>query len=264
MEAGSDPENVATTGDQSLDAWRGVAPAHLKSCTASFPALKQVSIHDYLEALEGHGYEDIVSIQLLSTGRCHITLSCQESIRKLSLEGFSVRGQQIVPAPLVNPHIQLHMHDIPVWISDPAVIAALSSYGTVVGTVRHGRLKLKSGKFAATGVRFATFMLTPGVAIPSYVSTTGSTRFRVHYEDQKPTCRICDSPAHLASACPVRKQRMPSAHTRRWETPSPDVLSELCKSNAEALVLKDSQLASTSSSASMSIATVIVNRLHSK
>ena len=58
-------------------------------------------------------------------------------------------------------------------VSDHAIEAALSLYGSVQGPERHGKVEVRvqEGLYIASGVRFATFKpTTPKKAIPSYIS----------------------------------------------------------------------------------------------
>ena len=103
-----------------------------------------------------------------------------------------------------NQTLQLHIQDVPVWISDGAVEAALAQYGTVQNPIRHGKVKVRENVYIASGVRFATFRpATPRKPIPSFVkSRDGLSTFRVHHEGQAATCRLCGTPGHIAKICP--------------------------------------------------------------
>ena len=110
--------------------------------------------------------------------------------------------------------MQLHLHDIPVWVPDCVVEAALSLYGTVIGPIRHGRVKIRAGVYVASGVRFASFkQAAPMKAIPSYITTRdGKSTFRAYHTGQKATCRLCGSTDHIAKACGRAKPESQRQH----------------------------------------------------
>ena len=96
---------------------------------------------------------------------------------------------------------------VPIWVSNAAVGAALSEYGTVIGAIPHGKVKVRDNLFVASGVRFAAFKLLPGRSIPSYIKTCdGKGTFRVFHQGQQPTCRTCSANNHLARDCPSKNK----------------------------------------------------------
>ena len=189
-----------------VDPWRKVSARDLMARTVLFPAPKDLKLAEYVSCLEQHGIgaELILSIQVSSVGQCRLTFTDIQLAQLVVKNGFHINGQHILPKSLTeNTHVQLHIHDVPVWVSDGAITAALAPYGTVQGAIRHGKLKVRDNVVIATGVRFATFVLGSNKAVPSYVkSRDGKGTFRVHYSGQKPTCRICSKPEHLAKDCP--------------------------------------------------------------
>ena len=158
--------------------------------------MKGLRPDDYVTALENQGYGGILSLQFGARGECHLTLNSIKSVKSIEENGFLLRDRHVFPSRglAVGRQIQLHVHDVPVWISDANVACVLAEYGRVVGDIRHGRRKLKSGAFMCTGVRFATFEPKPGVTLPSTMRTTeGSHVFRIIREGDSPTCTHCKS-----------------------------------------------------------------------
>ena len=135
--------------------------------------------------------------------------------------------------------IQIHIHDVPVWISDSNVSCVLSAYGKVVGNIRHGKRKLQSGAFMSTGVRFATFEPKRGTTLPRTLCTSeGSHTFRVIREGEPPSCNRCGSFFHASDECRKKPKKTSTTSTtdathtqnladdrgqalspRRWENP---------------------------------------------
>ena len=125
-------------------------------------------------------------------------------------EGFIVDGKKILPSSSCET-IQVHVHDLPLWISNGALENTLQQYGTVVGPVRYGKVFRARGGHVLSGVRFVTFKLrSRATHIPSLVNTAAGTRFRVMYSGQPRTCWRCNSPGHLLSECKVSKSKRTS------------------------------------------------------
>ena len=62
-----------------------------------------------------------------------------------------------------------------------------------------------SGMLIATGVRFSSFKKKNLIHLPSYVKT-GNNNFRVRYDGQPETCRLCSQQGHFAAACPAKNR----------------------------------------------------------
>ena len=136
-------------------------------------------------------------------------------------EGFLLHDRHVFPTSCDGlPTIQIHVHDVPVWVSDAAVTSALSPYGKLIGPLRHGRKQLPSGANIATGVRFATFELQPGKAVPRDLPCPDNAyTFRIYREGEPPTCTHCKSFNHHSDDCRKKAGNSgPKPNTRRWET----------------------------------------------
>ena len=200
-----------------MDPWRKFSSKDLKANTIVFPATPRLKVVDYVDSLENHGIsaEKILSVQVSTASQCRITFSCNTIVDAITGHGFILNGSLVLPQPLAGPKsLQLHLHDIPVWVPDCVVEAALSLYGTVIGPIRHGRVKIRAGVYVASGVRFASFkQAAPMKAIPSYITTRdGKSTFRDYHTGQKATCRLCGSTDHIAKACGHAKPESQRQH----------------------------------------------------
>ena len=203
--------------EASMDPWRKFSSKDLKANTIVFPATPRLKVVDYVDSLENHGIsaEKILSVQVSTASQCRITFSCNTIVDTITGHGFILNGSLVLPQPLAGPKsLQLHLHDIPVWVPDCVVEAALSLYGTVIGPIRHGRVKIRAGVYVASGVRFASFkQAAPMKAIPSYITTRdGKSTFRAYHTGQKATCRLCGSTDHIAKACGRAKPESQRQH----------------------------------------------------
>ena len=201
-----DPGTTASADNPvSVDPWRKLNAKQLRERTVVFKAEKGVQTPRCLESQE-ISCSQILSVQVSSSGQCRITFSETSVAQQISVHGF-VLGSHLVRPSLAGQSntVQVHIHDVPIWITDGVVTSALSAYGSVKGSIRHGRVQIREGHHIASGVRFATFALAPGKSIPSYVrSADGRGVFRVFYTGQPSTCRICDLPGHMAKDCQKR------------------------------------------------------------
>ena len=210
------PSSKRTT-EASLDPWRKFSSKDLKANTIVFPATPRLKVVDYVDSRENHGIsaEKILSVQVSTASQCRITFSCNTIVDAITEHGFILNGSLVLPQPLAGAKSsQLHLHDIPVWVPDCVVEAALSLYGTVIGPIRHGRVKIRAGVYVASGVRFASFkQAAPMKAIPSYITTRdGKSTFRAYHTGQKATCRLCGSTDHIAKACGRAKPESQRQH----------------------------------------------------
>ena len=217
-------------GDESLEdePWRFVTSRQLKANTVVFPAQKEAKLTDYVQALEAGGLSPshILSIQVSTAGECRLTLANPEVASKVASSAYSLGSHVLEPRSLEGKTLQLHIHDLPVWVSDSVLESALSPYGTIVGCVQHGKFKTNN-VYIATGVRFVMFRpkQQSSANIPSYLRTPDlNTTFRVYHAGQRPTCRLCSSVDHLAKECPNNSKSKKASDTpntsnsRRWET----------------------------------------------
>ena len=200
-----------------MDPWRKFSSKDLKANTIVFPATPRLKVVDYVDSLENHGIsaEKILSVQVSTASQCRITFSCNTIVDAITGHGFILNGSLVLPQPLAGAKsLQLHLHDIPVWVPDCVVEAALSLYGTVIGPIRHGRVKIRAGVYVPSGVRFASFkQAAPMKAIPSYITTRdGKSTFRAYHTGQKATCRLCGSTDHVAKACGRAKPESQRQH----------------------------------------------------
>ena len=208
--------------------WRFVDPATLKLLTVSFKCLKGIRPDQYVQSLESQGFGDILSLQLGLKGECRLTLGSRTSVEQILSKGFLVEGRHVLPQQggSLARATQLHVHDVPIWISDSNVISVLTPYGKVLGDIRHGRKRLQSGAYMSTGVRFASFEQKPGT-IPRTLRTSDGTHvFRVIREGDAPLCSNCQSYFHTTEECRKSKSddsakpllEPVSRPARRWET----------------------------------------------
>ena len=123
-----------------MDPWRKFSSKDLKANTIVFPATPRLKVVDYVDSLENHGIsaEKILSVQVSTASQCRITFSCNTIVGAITGHGFILNGSLVLPQPLAGAKsLQLHLHDIPVWVPDCVVEAALSLYGTVIGPIQH-------------------------------------------------------------------------------------------------------------------------------
>ena len=159
---------------------------------------------------------EILSIQVSTGGECRLSLSDITLLEKLVINGFLLHKERVFPSPFEKKTIQIHIHDLPIWIPNCVVENSLTQYGTLVGNVRHGTLK---GTNIVNGVRFATFAPKPRASVPPCVLTPdGQVMFRVFYDGQPETCRHCSSTGHVARDCPQPRRPNRSSTSRRWES----------------------------------------------
>ena len=208
--------------------WRSMSPAELKANTVIFvDGLAGQKIVEIADTLIDQGYADVASVQITGSA-CKVTFCSQSTTKSIAEHGFFLGETHISVRHSLS--LQVHIFNVPIWISDAAIIHALTKYGTVQGTIRHGRTRTKSGAFVGTGVRFATVRLNNGCRqVPSFVRTAEGNTFRVKHEGQAPTCRLCNSENHLAGSCPKSNelqntQTRTSTNTRQNqnEDPAPD------------------------------------------
>lgn len=233
---GAPPEPPETTldaesqvNDESVDRWRRFAPRKLIAGTIVFPAVRGTKTIEYIRCLVDHGLDaiDILSVQVSTGNICNVTLSSRDIAESFAITGFTLKGNFIRPQTWEKSRrtVQLHIHDVPIWVSDCAITSALSEFGTVRGAIRHGRVKVEEGLYVASGVRFATFDLNEKcTSVPSYIrSADGKSVYRMYHEGQTPTCRFCNSTTHLAKACP--KKRATRKSLEQTEQPACHVCS---------------------------------------
>ena len=190
-----------------VDPWTTLSGRELRGNSIVFPAFKQLKLLDYVKCFESHGLAatSILSIQISSSSQCRVTFSERDIVTNICKHGFFLQGKHILPSPVDESlnTIQLHVHDVPIWVANAAVESALSGYGKVVGAIRHGKVRVRENVYVASGVRFATFKPIPGCTIPSYIKfRDGKGSFRVYHEGQEPTCRICSARGHMSRDCP--------------------------------------------------------------
>ena len=169
----------------SLGSWQKLSSKEFKVNTVVFPATPRTKLVDYVCCLENHGIsaEKIPSAQVSTAGQCRIIFSCNSIVDAITGHGFMLNGSLVHPQPLAGANsLQLHQHDIPVWVPDCAVEAALSLHSTVMGKIQHGRVKIRKGVYVASGLdlRFASFKQSvPIKAIPPCITTRdGKSTFR--------------------------------------------------------------------------------------
>ena len=163
-----------------------------------------------MKSLECRGVapKDTLSIQVSTTGECWLTLASSKILDHVVNNGFSLGGHVLRPCPVSVKTIELHVHDLPIWVTDGALETALTKYGSIVGPVRHEKFQIDNGEYIATGVRFLTFRPNnSSTTIPSYLRATDSNvLFRVYYSGQPQTCRVCNSTGHLAKKLPRERE----------------------------------------------------------
>ena len=183
--------------------WRSIPGKILCSNIVCFRASRGVRALHYLEMFNQQGFRDILSLQFCTKGECRVTFSSSESRIQAMAKGFLLHDRHVFPTPCDGlPTIQIHVHDVPVWVSDAVVISAVSPYGKLVGPLCHGQKKLQSGSIIATGVRFATFELQTGKTLPRNLpSPDNAYTFRIYREREPPTCTHCKSFTHHTDDC---------------------------------------------------------------
>ena len=63
----------------------------------------------------------LLPIQVSSVGQCRLTFTYIQLAQLVVKNGFHINGQHILPKSLTeNTHVQLHIHDVPVWVPDGA------------------------------------------------------------------------------------------------------------------------------------------------
>ena len=149
-------ESTATT-----DPWRKLSARELRANTVVFPAANQTKLVDHVLCLKHHGIQAsaILSIQVSTAGQCRLTFSTNKLV-----EAITINGRHILPQSLAGSKqtLQLHtgIHDVPVWVSDHAIEAALSLYGSVQGPERHGKVEVRvqEGLYIAFFILFFLFI----------------------------------------------------------------------------------------------------------
>ena len=158
-------------GDPMDEPWRKLSSRELRGNSISFPAVKKFKILDHVQSFENHGITatSILSIQISSSGQCRVTFAQQSFASSICKHGLRMDGSHIFPIAVDESlhSVKLHIHDVPIWGSNAAVESALSEYGTVLGAIRHGRVKVRENVFVASGVRFAAFKFLPRRTMPS-------------------------------------------------------------------------------------------------
>ena len=202
---------------------------------------------DVANALGDAGYNDLTSVHISSQHECIVTFMSTASLERVVQEGFSLLDKTILVSNVLGSILQLHISDFPVWISDIALTDALNPYGSPVSTVQYGHVTTKHGFDVNTGVCFLSFKL--GKQCPSsYVQTAGGHVFSVRYKDQSRTCRVCESPGHLAADCSTRQRTPRGTYANRVKSgpqkgrkdqPLPESLASAVKSGPQEVIGAD-------------------------
>ena len=117
--------------------------------------------------------------------------------------------------------------------ASPLLEIAILREHHVVSTIEEVTPKLRGAKvFSIVDVKcgYWNVELDDESTIPSSVRTPGGHVFSVRYTDQPKTCRLCDSPGHLATHCPkgtrsVRENEKPPPNNEQASVQQPAVRS---------------------------------------
>ena len=184
--------------------WRSFPPTVLKKHTCVFETQPGARNAEIADALFEQGYEDVICVQIVGRST-KVTFRTLTTLNRLcETEIFYFRDSAIPVRRLITALTEIQILDVPVWVEDSTIVSALSIYGEVMGKIRHGQVLTKSGMLIATGVRFSSFKKKNLIHLPSYVKT-GNNNFRVRYDGQPETCRLCNQQGHFAAACPAKK-----------------------------------------------------------
>ena len=192
--ASNDPQN-----------WRSFPPTVLKKHTCVLETQPAARNADIADALFEQGYEDVICVQIVGRST-KVTFRTLTTLNHLcETEFFYFRDSAIPVKRLITALTEIQILDVPVWVEDSTIVSALSIYGEVMGKIRHGQVLTKSGMLIATGVRFSSFKKKNLIHLPSYVKT-GNNNFRVRYDGQPETCRLCNQQGYFAAACPAKNR----------------------------------------------------------
>ena len=116
-------EDSRSLGTTRANPWRGHSAADLRTRTIVFPAQCLVKQADYIAALlaEGVPSAEILSIQVSTGSECRLSLSDITLLEKLVINGFLLHKERVFPSPFEKKTIQIHIHDLPIWIPNCVV-----------------------------------------------------------------------------------------------------------------------------------------------
>ena len=170
-----------------------------RPCTAFFTLQdKSIPSKTILESLVRDGIPAIAvrCLQRSPSGTVQITFS-HERFRDLFVtrSSFMVGHRPVAVHPSHAPLTFVTVYDAPYELPDVALEHRLKKFGSIFSS-RHGRLQGFPSVF--NGLRHLRMAIhTP---IPSYLRF-GKFLVRVQYPNQRPTCRRCNGPDHMAKAC---------------------------------------------------------------
>ena len=118
-------EQEQTGGETMEEPWRKLTGRELRGNSVCFPAVKRLKILDYVECFESHGISAaaLLSIQVSSSGQCRVTFSEQSFAASICNHGCNLKGSHIFLLAVDESlnSIQIHIHDVPIWVSNAAV-----------------------------------------------------------------------------------------------------------------------------------------------
>ena len=165
------------------------------------------------EALHNCGYWQHVKVfQKVDLNRRYaVEFDRNDISEKLLTIGINVNGvhvgfqrhQRRVFFKLVH---RVYISLLPSGVTDEEITAVLQGYGKVKGV--QAIYKTLFEKRYDTGDKYVYFD-GPHKDIPSYLNIRGWRVF-VRYDNQPPTCRLCDKTGHFAWQCPMNPRNKPS------------------------------------------------------
>ena len=165
------------------------------------------------EALHNCGYWDHVKVfQKVDLNRRYAVEFDRNDISErllttgLNVNGIHVGFQRHQRRVFFKPVQRVYISLLPSGVTDEEITAVLQSYGKVKGVMPINRTLFE--RRYDTGDKYVYFD-GPHEDIPSYINIRGWRVF-VRYDNQPPTCRLCDKTGHFARQCPTDPRNKPS------------------------------------------------------
>ena len=197
---------------------------------------KEDFVKKIVDAVTGHR---VSAVQFVPGFFVRVTFSTVQDRFDVFRYGLEIDGVKIPLTEAESTTRFVYVHHCPVEVSDAAVKDALSGFGEVLSV----ESCYYEGTSILTGSRIVKMSLEDIIPSKVYVYRYPC---RVWYRDQPISCRICDSPDHRASVCPLRgkcrKCRQPG-HFARDCTQSTEPVLALSPSPEEMDVASDATTA---------------------
>ena len=169
-----------------------------RPCTAFFFPSQWIDTSVIFDALDREGFapQCVRCLQRKPNNGVMLTFNNPLNCEKfLSLTTFNVGNGSYFVRSSFRPVTFVTVHDAPHELPDSAIIERLKSYGNVIAC-RRGMLPNYPGIF--NGLRILQVQVTS--PIPCFLRF-GRLLLRFSYKGQPKTCRLCNSPDHLAQTC---------------------------------------------------------------